>query len=191
MPEQTLIPTDDSPPVDQLETETETGGSSIFAKIKILLFVMLVIAAECFLAWLYLPSLSKTTSMVEASAAASPDQDKTKEPKDDLADWNELDLGEFNVVAYQLSGTTLRIDFHLYGMVHMDDEEEFLILMEDHLYRFREQIHFTIRSAEITDLTKDAGLGLIRRKILERTNKILGKSLLRRVIFDNFSLIEQ
>ncbi len=195
MPEQNAFDIEDQQSADELKAEV--GGTSLFAKIRILLFVAVVIAAECLLAWLYLPSLSKTTAMAEAalqaasSAESSPDQDQAKELAADLADWIEVDLGEFSVVAYQpAAGTTLRIDFHLWGMVHMDDEDEFLTLMEDHLHRFREQIHFTVRNAEIVDLT-DAGLGLIKRKALEKTNKILGKPLLRVVIFDDFSLIEQ
>ena len=47
-----------------------------------------------------------------------------------------------------------------------------------------------VRSAEITDLT-DAGLGLIKRRILETTNKALGKPLLQGVMFSEFSFVEQ
>ena len=191
MPEQNPFDTEDQQSADGVVAEV--GGTSLFAKIRILLFVAVVIAAECLLAWLYLPSLSKTTAILETASSAepSPGQDQTKKPAADLADWIEVDLGEFSVVAYQpAAGTTLRVDFHLWGMVHKDDEDEFLRLMEDHLHRFREQIHFTVRNAEIVDLT-DAGLGLIKRKALEKTNKILGKPLLRVVIFDDFSLIEQ
>jgi hypothetical protein len=37
----------------------------------------------------------------------------------------------------------------------------------------------------------DPSLGLIRRKILERSNRTLGKSLIQEVIFSDFSLIQQ
>src|SRR5436853_128840 len=43
---------------------------------------------------------------------------------------------------------------------------------------------------EVTDLT-DAGLGLIKRRILETTNKTLGKPLLQGVVFSEFSFVEQ
>jgi hypothetical protein len=195
MAEQTPLPSESLEAVDPFAAGA--GGPSVFAKIRILLFVTLVIAAECLLAWLYLPSASKTAALAEAAmgadsqAVTSTGQDQSQKPADEVADWVEVDLGEFSVVSYQpAAGTTLRIDFHLWGMVHRKDHNEFLALMEDHLHRFREQIHFTIRSAEITDLT-DARLGLIKRKALERTNKILGKPLLRVIIFDDFSMIEQ
>jgi flagellar basal body-associated protein FliL len=47
-----------------------------------------------------------------------------------------------------------------------------------------------VRGSEIEDLT-DAGLGLIKRRILERTNKALGKPLIKNVIFSEFSFVEQ
>ena len=47
-----------------------------------------------------------------------------------------------------------------------------------------------MRSAELTDLT-DAGLGLLKRRIQEKSNQTLGKPLLRAVVFSDFSFIEQ
>jgi hypothetical protein len=173
------------------------GGTSILAKVKVVLFLVLVIAAECFLAWLYLPSASQTAEMAGVALGAEDPPEPATEPgqssaaADDLTGWVEVDLGEFNVVSYQpVSGTALRVYFRLWGMVHENDYSQFLTLMEEHLHRFREQIYFTVRSAEIADLT-DPRLSLMKRKTLESTNKILGKPLLRVVIFDNFSVIEQ
>lgn len=195
MPEQAPMPIDD-PAAVEAPAEAE-GESSVFTKIKVLLFVALVIAAECFLAYLYLPSASKTAAMAGATleagaqAAASAGQGELPKPPEDVADQVEVDLGEFSIAAYQpVSETTLRADFHLWGMVHQKDYDEFLTLMEDNLHRFREQVIVIIRLADVNDLT-DPGLGLIKRKILEKTNQTLGKRLLRVVIFDDFSLIEQ
>jgi flagellar FliL protein len=62
--------------------------------------------------------------------------------------------------------------------------------LEDNKHRLREQVLVTIRSADIGDLT-DASLGLIKRLILERARKTLGKPLLREVIISDYSFIEQ
>jgi hypothetical protein len=195
MPEETPLPIDDPQAGDHLAAAEV--GPSLFAKVRILIFVTLVIAAECALAWLYLPSAAQTADMVgaaaetDAQAAASSDPSQSPQPEDELAGCVEVDLGEFSVVAYQpATGTTLRIDFHLWGMVHQDEADELLTLMNEQLHRFREQIHSTVRSAAITDLT-DARLALIKRKAREGANIILGKPLLQDVIFDDFSLIEQ
>ena len=193
MPEQTPNPSDD-PAIEP----TEAGGrSSILAKIKILLVVTAVVVVECLVAYLYLPSASETAALAEATMAASsdthasPDQNGQSEDQEQLVDQVEVDLGEFSVTAFQpISNTALRIDFRLWGTVDEEGYNEFMKLMEENLHRFREQVIVTVRSADITDLT-DAGLGLIKRKILEKTNKTLGKPLLRAVIFSDFSFIEQ
>jgi len=74
--------------------------------------------------------------------------------------------------------------------VATEDEAEFLAQLEGNVHRFRDQVIVTLRSSDITDLT-DAGLGLIKRKILEKTNAMLGKRYLRAIIFSDFSFIEQ
>jgi len=103
----------------------------------------------------------------------------------------EVDLGEFHVVSFQpRSNTTLRIDFHLYGTIHPDDEEKFDLAWQENTHRFRDQVIVTVRGCELSELT-DAGLGLIKRRILEKSNRILGKPLLQAVIFSEFSFIEQ
>jgi flagellar FliL protein len=103
----------------------------------------------------------------------------------------EMDLGDFSVTIFQpASNTTLRIDFHLFGAIRLDNESEFKARMEEHKHRFRDQVLVTIRSSDVSDLA-DPGLGLIKRKILAKTNETLGKPLLRSVIFSEFSFIEQ
>lgn len=107
------------------------------------------------------------------------------------SDSDEVDLGNFTVSGFQpASNSTLFITFHLYGTVRHKYAREFAGRLEEHQHRIRDNIIVIIRSAEITDLT-DAGLGLIKRRILETTNKTLGKPLLQEVVFSEFSFIEQ
>ena len=118
-----------------------------------------------------------------------PNRRPTSEPDDE--EDKEVDLGEFDVSSYQpLSNTTLRISVHLYGTVAVEDENEILDLLEAKRQRMREQVLVILRSAELTDLT-DAGLGLIKRRILEKTNRTFGKPLLHEIIFSDFCFLEQ
>ena len=181
------------------EPELSAGfGSSLLGKLAVLLFVAVVIAGECLVAVLLLPTASETTVMATATldrraqAAELPlKPSEPEEKEEELIDQMEVDLGDFNVTSYQpLSQTTLRLDFHLYGTVGADEKAEFDIKMEESTHRFREQVIVIMRSSEITDLT-DAGLGLIKRKVLEKSNRIFGKPLLRTIIFSDFSFIEQ
>ena len=64
-----------------------------------------------------------------------------------------------------------------------------LELFEENRHRFRESVIVIVRSSDLADLT-DAGLGLIKRKVLEKTNRALGKPLLKDVVFSEFSLVE-
>ena len=60
-------------PNDETSLGDENAGkrrSSILAKINVLIFVVIVIGAECSVAYLYLPSPSETATM--ASAALAP-----------------------------------------------------------------------------------------------------------------------
>ncbi|NUQ61005.1 MAG: hypothetical protein HUU20_00845 [Pirellulales bacterium] len=176
-------------------TTPPATGSSLIGKLMIVLFLTAVILAECVVAYLYLPSVEQTAALAGTAAAAEPKKEaashETEESEGEPTEQLEVDLEEFTVTAFQpASNTTLRIDFHLYGTVATKDQAEFQHEMEKNVHRFREQVIVIVRSAELTDLT-DAGLGLIKRKILEKTNRILGKPLLKSVIVSDFSFIEQ
>ncbi|MFZ5832842.1 MAG: hypothetical protein ACOY3P_22375 [Planctomycetota bacterium] len=186
--------------VEPVVSGAPLARSSMLSKIIIVLMLIAVVAAECILAQLFLPSASEVAAVAGAGASAASHGAETtvgplvaldEEGAVDGANQTEVDLGEFSVTAYQpVSNTTLRIDFHLYGTVGSGDEKEFLRLIEENKHRFREQVLVIVRSAEVTDLT-DAGLGLVKRKILDKTNRIIGRPLLKAVIFSDFSFIEQ
>jgi flagellar FliL protein len=186
-----------SAPNENPQAEEQTPAAATrtnpFGKIKIVLFVALVIAVECAVAYWYLPQTVETAALAgsavenKGESKTTPKKEAEKEPNSQV----EVDLGEFNVTAYQpASNTTLRIDFHLYGTVAALEQKEFMTRLEENLHRFREQVIVTVRSSEITDLT-DAGLGLVKRKIMDKTNRMLGKQLLQTIIFSDFSFIEQ
>jgi flagellar FliL protein len=172
------------------------GRSSILAKLKILALVAVVIVLECLAAYMYLPSATQTAALAGAVVQPPADakaKDAAAKPAEEHAapDEIEVDLGEFCVTAFQsISNTTLRIDFHLFGTVKTENQKEFLKLMEENKHRFREQVLVTVRGAEITDLT-DAGLGLMKRRILDRANHTLGKPVLQTVVISDFSFVEQ
>ncbi len=114
-----------------------------------------------------------------------------EEPEPDAANQVEVDLEQFSVTAHQpTSNTTMRIEFHLFGVVSANDKAEFERLVKSSQHRLRDQILVIVRGADARDLA-DAGLGLIKRQVLEKINTLLGKPLLRAVIVSDFSYIEQ
>jgi hypothetical protein len=103
----------------------------------------------------------------------------------------EVELGKFNLMVHEpASNITLRINFHLVGTVDDEESGEFSHLLEKNQHRLRDQVIFEIRNAQMSDLT-DPGLGLIKRRILAKTNDLLGHAILKNVVFSEFSYIEQ
>jgi hypothetical protein len=157
-----------------------------------------LVGVECFVAYLYLPSAADISAQAAASVGAKPKAEAPAEPAEAApeheprkADQVEVNLGQFGVTAFQPgAGSTLRIDFRLFGTVGAKEEQEFLKLKEENLHRFRDQVIITLRSAEAVDLT-DPDLSTIKRRIVDKTNRVLGKPLLRGVVFSDFSCIEQ
>ena len=88
------------------------------------------------------------------------------------------------------TNTTLAIDFELFGTVLAEDAAEFQHHFEGSNARIKEQITLTMHSAESADLT-DAGLGLIKRQLLEKTNRALGEPMLKEVLFSKFNFVER
>jgi flagellar FliL protein len=103
----------------------------------------------------------------------------------------EVDLGKYNVVVHEpASQITLRVNFHLIGTVPEEEHTEFEHLLEKHKHRLRDHTIFEIRNSKIEDLT-DPGLALLKRRILAKSNDLLGKPMLHEVVFSDFSFVEQ
>ncbi len=179
--------------------ETADGGrpkpakGSILGKIMVLGLVVVVVAVECVVAYLCIPAASDSASA--ASNVAKPPADRNKGEAESAEEGDgpanvEVDLKEYSVTIYQpASNSTLRIDFHLHGIVEAKKQKEFDHLFELNQARFREQVSVVVRGAEMADLT-DPSLGLIKRTILEKARTILGKPLLQELVISDYSSLE-
>ena len=199
----------------------KSSGGSLMKIILAAGFLLMIIGAELAIAFFVFPSAEDVMAMAQAQQAAQADEhgEEHASPAEATSHRGhggdshgsngghgsksghgasgghkerlEISLGEFSVSAYQpLSNSTLRIDFELFGVVSHQDEAAMTQLLDENKHRLREQVLVIIRSAEMSDLT-DAGLGLIKRKILEKTNRALGKALIQEIIFSDFSFVEQ
>ncbi|MBD15492.1 MAG: hypothetical protein CMJ72_10045 [Planctomycetaceae bacterium] len=186
---------------DQQTTEDSPDKKpGMMTLVKALAFVSVIVLLEVAAASMIIPTAEETTEIAETLAEADTTQDpeaagETAEESEDesilLSEMTEVELGMFHVLTYNPeTGSRLNVDLELFGTVLADEESEFYPLFEANQRRIREQILITIRSAEVTDLS-DAGLGLIKRKILEKTNRALGKPLLHEAIFSKFSFEER
>ncbi len=190
-PEQQQAPPEAPPP-----EAAPAARPSLFGRLKVIGFVAVVVSVECLAAYLYLPGPGETAALAGASMATPVEEpampgESEESGESQVVEEVEVDLDTFTVTSYQAAtNTTLRIDFHLFATVAAEDQQEFLDWLQANRHRFRDQVIVTVRASEITDLT-DAGLGLIKRKVLDKTNRSIGKPLLRSVIFSDFSFLEQ
>ena len=195
------------PPAAPAEAAPTSKRSGLFWKIVVLGLILAVIGAECLFAFVYVtmateksPHSEATTSAAkpvkhEAAHGEAPEKEAGKAGEHGetgvVGEEQEIDMGEYSLTAFQpASNTTLLINFHLYGTIAGEDEHFFAANYEANKHRIRDQVLTTIRSAEIADLT-DPGLGLIKRQILEKTNRALGKPILQGIVFSDFVAVEQ
>jgi flagellar basal body-associated protein FliL len=169
---------------------TKAGGG-LLAKLLPAVIVVSVVTGEGLAAYMLMPSAADTAAAAKAALEAH-----APEPEDDHhghkePELEEVDLEVFKITSFQpASSITLRIEFHLFGVVKADKAADFEGLVEQKKNRLRDNVMSIIRSADMNDLT-DPSLALIKRKILETTNKALGKPLLQGVMFSEFTFLEQ
>ena len=160
--------------------------------IIVAVLVAVVVLTECLFAYLLIPSRSDLEKWSAAKAAKEAESgEAAQEHKREGKAESEIDLGKYNVVVHHpASNVTLRVNFHLIGTVLNEEHHEFEELLAKNQHRLRDQAIFEIRNCQIEDLT-DPGLALLKRRILAKSNDLLGKPLLHSVVFSDFSFVEQ
>jgi flagellar FliL protein len=166
--------------------------------VKAVAFVSVLVVVEVVAGSMFVPSAQDTERLAKQYVAAS--QGQAAPTANDTAaatdaapqgDVTEVELGTFNVTHFNpTSNMTMSIDFELFGSVLARDEKEFHTLLDKNKVRVREQVIMTLHAAESKDLN-DAGLGLLKRQILEKTNRALGQPLLKEILFSKFNFVER
>jgi flagellar FliL protein len=173
--------------------------SGVISIAKTLAFVSVIVVVEVVAASMLAPSAAETARLGQDLTAAATGKlggandkhDHGESSHGEADEMYEVELGIYNITRFNpATETTLAIDFELFGTVLASDKAEFEHEFEKNKARFREQVTLTLHGAESADLT-DAGLGLIKRQILEKTNRALGQPLLKEVLFSKFSFVER
>ena len=162
---------------------------SMMKTLMVAAFVGGVILMECLAAYFMIPSSADVEAQSKARAEEK-QHDKEHsagEHEESHGDSIEVELGKYNVTVHRpASDVTLRVTFLLIGTVDEHEHEGFDLLLEKNQHRLRDKIILEIRNCELSDLT-DPGLGLIKRRILAKSNELLGKPILQSVVFSEFS----
>lgn len=102
----------------------------------------------------------------------------------------EVRLGEFTVTRFNAKAeTTMNVDFEVWATISHSEDKEFEELFEKNRNRIKEQISLTVHAADAAEL-RDRGLGLLKRRILEKTNRALGKPLIHELLLTRFNFVE-
>jgi flagellar basal body-associated protein FliL len=182
------------------DAPSKSARGGVFTIVKAVAFVSVIVVVEIVTAAMLAPSAQETAKLAQQLAAAASgettdaDHDhahgEEHEPSHDKH-LKEVELGSYTITRFNpATNTTLAIDFELYGTVLADDASDFHHHFENSKARIREGVNMTLHGADSSDLT-DAGLGLIKRRILEKTNRALGQPLLKEVLFSKFSFVER
>jgi flagellar FliL protein len=177
--------------------------SGIMTLVKALAFVSVIVLLEVAAATVFLPTSEETRRIgmelakgghgdgESAGEAGEGEHGDGEATEDSHLSTHEVSLGTYHVVSFNPStGSSMNIDFELFGVVVANDESEFAERFLLHEKRMNEQVTIAIRGMQPADFT-DPGLGLIKRVILEKVNRALGKSIVREAIFSEFSFVER
>lgn len=196
-------PTHSAPPAEA----PAKRGPGVMTLVKGLAFVSVIVLIEVAAATALMPSAEQTRQTGERLLAAASGQetgagrDAHHDPLEESthASTNdgahqptvELSLGPYHVISFNpATGASMSVDFELFGVVLAADEAEFSQRYGLHAKRLNEQVTIAIRGMESADFT-DPGLGLIKRVVLEKVNRALGKPLVREAVFSEFAFIER
>ena len=185
---------------DQPETTEPKKKSPLFALLKAVAFISVLVVVEVVAASLLIPTPQETEELAKSLAAAKAGEEPI-ETDDGTAiteaqtrteeETVEVELGPFNVNHFNPDADKMiSIDFELFAVVLAAEAEQFHTEFEKHRNRVRDQVNMTLRSADTKQLT-DPGLGLIKRRILEKTNRSLGKPLVREILTTRFNFVER
>jgi len=186
------------------EKKTETEAATVVKPRRSLKGTLLIcgvmgdeVAVECALAFMFIPSAEDVATLAERKIKAGlpetvggvvPDLTPHTETASSAV---EVPLGDYSITISQAnSNLSLRVDFQLFGTVLEKEKGKLETAFERNKHRFRENIILKIRDSTAEDLS-DPGLGLIKRRILETSNTVLGMPILQTVVFSQFSYVEQ
>lgn len=169
-------------------------GSGMMGKLMVGGVVILVVGIEAGAAYMLTPSPTEVSASVRQQLEAERNaqaEDEDLLPETANLPQVEVDIGQFNITIHQqASESSYSVTCKVIGTVAEKDQAEFDKLKALNEARLRERIMIEFRNAEVGELT-DSELGLIKRRILEKTNALFGKPLLTSILLPDFNFYQQ
>ena len=185
----------DTDKTTEKEPQDEQPKKSMMGRLIIGAIVGAFVLAETIAVWMMLPDPESIAEDVRREI-----REKAKENgvgEEDILDLGdagplvEIELGDFNVSIHQASSnTTLYVNCKIMGCVKEDDQSAFEKMLATNKNRLRERILVELRSADPADIA-EPGLGLIKRRILEKSNRLFEKPYLRSIVISEYNYFNQ
>lgn len=179
---------------DENQVEENQPKVGLVPKIIAGVVVGAVVLIESVVAYMMTPDPDAIAAQVRnefkvASQEGKEDADLTED--EDVGPLTEVELGQFDVAIHDASAdATYHVSCNVAATIAESDMEDFNELLENNQHRLRERIMIEFRSATAAELNA-AGLDLIKRRILEKSNSLLGKPLVRKVMFPDYNYYVQ
>jgi len=134
------------------------------------------------------PTVPLTPGAAEAvltTAVVEPKHEAAADPHDEHNVEHEVDLGTFSLTVSVARSKPLLLSFHLYGTLNESKHSEFAARYEAQHHRLRQEVLVLLRGTDLTLLT-DPDLTELKKQLLARINRLLGKASLNEVIVSRF-----
>jgi flagellar basal body-associated protein FliL len=129
------------------------------------------------------------TPVVETKHEAAHDSHGSHGGHDDHNMETEVDLGTFSLTVSVARAKPLLLSFHLYGTLNESKHAEFDARYEAQHHRLRQEVLVLLRGTDLALLT-DPDLIELKKQLLARLNRLLGKASLNEVIVSDFAILE-
>lgn len=179
----------------EMEEDAPRKKRPIVTLIKAVAVLSVLVVVEVVTAALVIPSPQETETLARELAAARHGSELRASGASgysaelETEDVVEMEIGQFSITRYNVDAdTTINVDFEVFVTVLAEDEQLLTELFEANRNRVREQVNLTVQAATLADLN-DRGLGLIKRQILEKINRVLGRPLVREVLLTRFNFV--
>lgn len=177
--------------------EVKPKGPGIMGLVKAIAIIGVLVVVQLVAASMLIPSAKETEELArDLSLAAkgeefSEELDPSENPIDQDKETVEVQLHRANITRFDPDADkTLNVDFSVYAVVLAAELDDFTAEYDKNKSRIHEQIVMTMHGAKTSDLSS-AGLGLIKRQILEKTNRSLGRPFVNEVVFTKINFVER
>ena len=177
------------------ENQDQPEQKSMMGKLIVGAIVGAIVLTETVAVWMMLPDPKSIADDVRAEIRAKAAENGVGEEDildlEDVGPLVEVELGDFNVSIHQpASNTSLYVNCKIMGCVKEDDQGAFESVLASTQNRLRERILVELRSADPADIA-EPGLGLIKRRILEKSNRLFEKPYLRSIVISEYNYFSQ